>query len=328
MREDGGFEGNGQTLRILSRHENFSENAGANLSRRTLLGVLKYPASYTSVKSPLLNACLFPDTTAIKIIDKKKSKPPKCYLDGEDDIVNWILDPVSAEEMKLFKELESKPGKHAKTIHKSLDCSIMDIADDIAYGVHDLEDAIALKLISEKSFREKIQEDVCQCFLVTIGSSGSTAQNDKYEQMVNKLFGDSNSRKHYISKLVHHFVSSIKLEEINTFSEPLLRYRATMYELPRIFLDAFQSLVVQDVITSPSVQHLEFKGQTMVVAVFEAINADPERLLPRENLSLFNKPDGGARAICDYVAGMTDNYLLRTYERLFSPRMGSVFDKL
>ena len=37
----GGFEGNGQTLRILSRLKNFSKGAGANLTRRSLLGVLK-----------------------------------------------------------------------------------------------------------------------------------------------------------------------------------------------------------------------------------------------------------------------------------------------
>lgn len=44
MRDAGGFEGNGQTLRLLARLENFSAGAGANLSRRSMLGVLKYPA--------------------------------------------------------------------------------------------------------------------------------------------------------------------------------------------------------------------------------------------------------------------------------------------
>jgi len=32
--------------------------------------------------------------------------------------------------------------------------------------------------------------------------------------------------------------------------------------------------------------------------------------------------------VCDYVASMTDSALLKTYERLFAPRMGSVFDRL
>jgi hypothetical protein len=39
-------------------------------------------------------------------------------------------------------------------------------------------------------------------------------------------------------------------------------------------------------------------------------------------------PKKDVRVICDHVAGMTDDFLLKTYDRLFSPRMGSVFDKL
>ncbi len=89
-----------------------------------------------------------------------------------------------------------------------------------------------------------------------------------------------------------------------------------------------QDFVVREVITSPAVQHLEFKGQGMVVAVFEAMQADPERLLPCEQLAKFSATGGDHRVICDYVAAMTDTHLLETYERLFAPRMGSVFDRL
>ena len=41
-----------------------------------------------------------------------------------------------------FKKVRSNPAEFLKTQFKSLDCSIMELADDIAYGVHDLEDAI------------------------------------------------------------------------------------------------------------------------------------------------------------------------------------------
>jgi dGTPase len=34
------------------------------------------------------------------------------------------------------------------------------------------------------------------------------------------------------------------------------------------------------------------------------------------------------RVICDYIAGMTDEYATRIYERLFVPRQGSVFERL
>jgi dGTPase len=34
------------------------------------------------------------------------------------------------------------------------------------------------------------------------------------------------------------------------------------------------------------------------------------------------------RVICDYIAGMTDEYATRMYERLFMPRQGAVFQRL
>jgi dGTPase len=66
----------------------------------------------------------------------------------------------------------------------------------------------------------------------------------------------------------------------------------------------------------------------MVVAVFEALKSEPYRLLPADTRRIFDQQGGNIRVVCDHVAGMTDAFLLRTYERLFSPRMGSVFDKL
>lgn len=49
MREHGGFEGNGQTLRILARNEAHTPDHGLDMTRRTLLGILKYPVNYTSL---------------------------------------------------------------------------------------------------------------------------------------------------------------------------------------------------------------------------------------------------------------------------------------
>ncbi|MGR3621522.1 hypothetical protein [Pseudophaeobacter sp.] len=71
-----------------------------------------------------------------------------------------------------------------------------------------------------------------------------------------------------------------------------------------------------------------FKGQSMVVSVFEALQSDPKRLLPTDTFEKYEAESDGLRVICDFVAGMTDAYLLKTYERLFAPRLGSVFDKL
>jgi dGTPase len=325
----GGFEGNGQTLRILSRLENFSENAGANLTRRTLLGVLKYPVAYSSARNTALVPKLMKGPSTLRIIDVLSSMPPKCYMNSEGDVVTWILDPLSPADRDGFQKFEQKDGKHNKPKHKSLDCSIMDAADDIAYGVHDLEDAIALKLITEAQFREAVSENSSSSFLDVLKAKyPEESANDVYGHMVEGLFGDSGSRKRFVSRLVHHFMTAMEYLEYEQFSEPMIRYRATMKALQRKFLDALQDLVSKCVIKSPGVQHLEFKGQSMVVAVFEAMQSDPVRLLPGDALARFMKSSGDLRIICDFVAGMTDSYLLRTYERLFSPRMGSVFDHL
>lgn len=322
-----GFEGNGQTLRILSKLETFSANAGANLCRRTLLAVLKYPAPFSRVRNENAVPSLMALPTALKLLDVKSCKPPKCYMDSEQDVVDWILEPLTSSDRNLFGEVEREaPDKHGKPKHKSLDCSIMDAADDIAYGVHDLEDAIALGLVGKEAFADAL-EGKCPSFLDALKAKYPTeSANDVYAHMIDGLFGETGTRKRFVGRLVHHFITAVEIEERSEFEHPLLRYRVRLHRPQRALLNELQKFVVQHVISSPEVQHLEFKGQGMVVSVFEAMQSDPQRLLPRDELRRFEKH--GLRAVCDYVAGMTDGHLLKTYERLFSPRMGSVFDRL
>mgnify|MGYP001166026665 FL=1 len=328
MRGAGGFEGNGQTLRILARLENFSAGAGANLSRRTMLGVLKYPVAFSRIANPGVAPALLAGPSTIKIIDGRASKPPKCYLDSEQDVVDWILQPLSHPDREAFQAFAAQEGKHGKPRHKALDCSIMDAADDIAYGVHDLEDAIALDLVTRERFAAALQ-DKCPSFLDALKAKyPGESDNDVFAQMVDGLFGGPASRKRFIGRLVHHFLTAVEFVERPEFAEPFLRWGVAVASPQREFLDVLQGFVVDEVITSPAVQHLEFKGQGMVVAVFEAMQADPARLLPREELAKYEVAGGDLRVICDFVAAMTDTHLLKTYERLFSPRMGSVFDRL
>ncbi|MFC3714301.1 anti-phage deoxyguanosine triphosphatase [Sphingoaurantiacus capsulatus] len=331
MRDHGGFEGNGQTLRILTKLEKFSADNGANLTRRTLLGGLKYPIPFSRAANPELLPRLDPSPTAISLIDRKASKPPKAYLDCDQEAVDWILSPLSPGDRNRFIEMKMQAGKHGKSLHKSFDCTIMDLADDIAFGVHDLEDALALRLINEAEFRRFVPENRCSDFLDKLAEKSrkkGEPVNNQYERMVTALFGDGNSRKHFISQLVGHFVTHCRLATNEEFEEPLLRYRAIMDAGPSEFLAALQEAVRETVILSPSVQHLEFKGQKMVVSVFEALASEPRLFLPGDTRKRYEASDQPMRVICDHISGMTDHFLLKTYERLFSPRMGSVFDRL
>src|SRR3546814_15937382 len=80
------------------------------------------------------------------MLDRTAHKPPKCYMDCEQDVVDWIYEPLSeADRVRIFANKA-----------KSLDCTFMDLADDIAYGVHALEDAISLGLASTEQMLEDI----------------------------------------------------------------------------------------------------------------------------------------------------------------------------
>lgn len=303
MRDAGGFEGNGQTLRLLSRPLDAAPEPGVNLTRRSLLGVLKYPSGWSQLSrhAPDLRQGL----AVVQVIDTRASTPPKCYLDTESALVDWMLAPLSAADRDRFTQFQESDGNHAKTLHKSLDCSIMDVADDIAYGVHDLEDAIALGLVSAEAFRSEVAAS---------------------DEMAARLFGPPAARKQAVGALVHDLIASIRLREVAGFQAPLLRYRIALAPEPAALLRQLKGFILKHVIRSAGVQQLEFKGQTMVVALFEALRSDPERLLPEAWRQRHARD--GLRAICDHVAAMTDASLLRSYERLFAPRMGSVFDRL
>jgi dGTPase len=205
----------------------------------------------------------------------------------------------------------------------------MDLADDIAFGVHDLEDALALRLIDEADFRTHVPDDRCAGFLDHLKARYSSEfGNDVYGGFVAALFGEGGRRKRVIGRMVHHLITNCTMAEADGLSEPLIRYRAIMNDGPATFLRALKDVVRNLVILSPSVQQLEFKGQTMVVAVFEALSSDPRAFLPRDTYRRWERSETPARVICDHIAGMTDVFLLKTYERLFAPRMGSVFDRL
>jgi dGTPase len=331
MRDHGGFEANGQSLRILSKLENYSRNHGANLARRTLLGILKYPVPYSAVYNKKLKPALLAGTETIKVLDTDSSTPPKCYMDSEHDVVDWILQPLSKSDRKLLTSVHKQSTKdHLKSAYKSLDCSIMDIADDIAYGIHDLEDAVAMNLITREVFIQYLPYETCTVFLDYLCQtypSEFTTSRDAYENgLLKRLFGTS--RKRWIGRLVHFFISRTIPTENMAFHEPLLRYNVTLPAAVMDLLRAFKTLILRELIKTPRVQQLEFKGQKMILSVFEAFSAEPERLLPHDTYLDYERATDKPRIICDYVAGMTNAHLLRTYDRLFSPRMGSIFDKL
>ncbi|TJZ82027.1 anti-phage deoxyguanosine triphosphatase [Paracoccus hibiscisoli] len=359
----GGFEGNGQTLRIVTKLEKYAEGHGMNLTRRAVLGVLKYPAPFSQVVDwDLSGGKPTPDrkTEVKRISDLRHDryqaripdssifvacdfKPPKCYLDSEheDVVLLWVAKDLP--EWTSFSEVfpKPKPNRHKRTKFKSLDTSIMELADDIAYGVHDLEDAIGVRLITRHGFTDWFEHN----------ESGLKRQarlqplldalfEGNFDLFTASLFDNGTpDRKRAIGRMVGYFVENTVFRDANPqFLEPLFRYQATfksegggLESDVESSLGVLQGLLVDLVIKTPAVQQLEFKGQTIVCKLFEAFATDPKRLLGPRDYERTIQGGGDTstpRVICDYIAGMTDDYATNRYQQLFAPRDGSVFDRL
>lgn len=315
MRNNAGFEGNAQTLRICTKLGEYSDGNGLNLTRRTLLGIIKYPCFYSDV----VNAKIYNDSKGLNL---DSYKPPKCIFDCDKEHVDWILQPFTNDRKTFMSPSNPIEGKHKKPLYKSFDASIMEIADDIAYGVHDLEDAIALGLVSERKWLTEVVARLKD-------SLRKAPMSDKIDEYTKLLFsGENKTRKKAISQLVNYFVTNVEVNKQDILSHNLLDYQA---EFPKIVgeeLDILKEFVVNNVIKTPEVQTLEYKGQQMVLKLFDTIANNPSRLLPKKYFEKYNNEGCNLRVICDYLAGTTDDYATRLYHKIFTPSSGSIFDKL
>ena len=319
MREHGGFEANGQTLRILARLGEYSPTDGLDLTRRAMLGTIKYPAPYSQVcryDREQRSLDLPDDTTAWLNIDHWA--PPKCIYDTEADVLDWLLAPFSKDDRRRFLGLSKPATGHLKTRHKPFDTSIMELADDIAYGVHDLEDALALGLVNEQAWKETVVK--------AIDAMDANPLKDRLDDYDEGLFsGSHKQRKRAISRLVHYFIHSTCVTQNTDFEHPLLRLQATMDPTAYRILILIKDFVMQHVILRPELQMLQYKGQQVVVRIFEIFAANPARLLPRAVQE--SHEEQGMRAIADYLSSMTDVSAGKLYHKLLSPTSGSIFDR-
>lgn len=319
MREHGGFEGNAQTFRIVTLLEPYTEHFGMNLSRRTLLGLLKYPALISNTRATEQPA----DVSNFRHLRAKDWHPAKGVYNDDSDTFDWALGLLSTHDRSLFRQMRherTNKTKHLKTRFKSLDCSIMELADDIAYGVHDLEDAIVMGIVTREQWHEAVASKLADC--------GEPWLEERIGKLSEQLFGTHHQRKDAIGAMVNALLTSIHIAPaiqngIDSFDEPLLQWNAILSEPMERVLEVLKQFVSDYVVKKPEIQLLEYKGQQLVMELFEAFASDPERLLPantRERWELaVNNGENAHRIIADYISGMTDGFAQRLYSSLFQP---------
>ncbi len=324
MADYGGFEGNGQTLRILTRLGEYSDGYGYDLCRRALLAVLKYPVLFSEVAPD------YPARSEHPPRNLTPWHPPKCIHDDEAAVRDWLLAPFSAADRALFttpQEVEKIEAgiriRGLRSVHKSLDCSLMELADDIAYGVHDLEDALAVGLLSPQKVAADLEAELR---LVAQLEVRKGREPDYYQRRM--ASGEPRLLKQAITNLVHVLVTQTDPVRLGLFEHPLLDVRMRLRPEAESVLKRLKGYVFDEVIAQPRIRTLEYKGQQIITELFEAFRDNPRDLLPRPVSARIEAGSAQSlhRVVCDYIASMSDGEATAIYQRLFLPGNGSIFE--
>jgi len=192
----------------------------------------------------------------------------------------------------------------------SLEAQLTNLADEIAYNSHDIDDGLRSGLISieqleQVDFFARLWRDVQQAFP---GLSGRRAIYETLRRLITALADDliatSGSR---IADAAPKNIEDVRK------APPLIRFsdgmRKDATELKR-FLHA-------NLYRHYKVNRMRVKASRIVRELFDAFMNDPV-LLPPDYQDKPGDVHKQARKIADYIAGMTDRYAIREHRRLFS----------
>lgn len=352
MKDLGGFEGNAQTLRILSRLEkkvripnaiklDFDSDwrKGLNLCMRSLASILKYdkpiPQS-RGASDPLAKGYYTCDAELVR------------------EIKSSVLDGYALDAREPFKTIE---------------CGIMDIADDIAYSTYDLEDSLKAAFVSPLDLLSPPREVVTVVaheVTKTLRKVESPSASFTIGDVLNTLAGLVANISPEVKVDTGHVITREELlrrdRELISMSKELQKNGYARIGLTSELIDKFVSGISLDIhsgcralsgvkveptvlrqietlkhfnfaftIMSPRVRLTAYRGHEIVTTVFNALMDDGHQgaeLLPEDVHELWKAADDKkvkARVVCDFIAGMTDQYAVEFYARLQSETARSIF---
>jgi len=346
MKLHGGFEGNAQTIRILTRLEKKEietlpivnkgkdTRTGLNLTYRSIASVLKYD-------------------NVIPVRRASTSNVEKGYYQTEASLVAEIRSKISPG---------CRPGKF-----KTIECSIMDVADDIAYSTYDLEDAFKAGFLSpismaaaDNRLKQRIADVVnkkmyanypkalCDSEALTIDGVDRIVLSmmkelfQPSEELFNRMQKTNMSneelsyalsaevsaasttlqeegryRNEFTSRLVYAFMSNIEFKwnaQTPTLSSVGLSL-GTFQAIEVLKRFAYEALVM-----SNRFKMADRRGREIIEHIFKTLSQPGgEKLLPQDIRSTYeasNKKGWRLRTVCDFISSMTDRYCVEFYSRL------------
>lgn len=298
MQPYGGFEGNAQTLRILTQTLFSEGRSGMNPTRALLDGVLKYKTLLSEAPN---------------------SKHHYLYDDQEP----WLDFAMGHQAFPA----ELIPGD-VRNGFRSLECQIMDWADDTAYSLNDLADGIHAGFITPSKVERwaSEQETLSAEDTADIEFLCKAMREGRVEGRLNRLIGEC-IRNTRLVPAANFLSQSTRRHQLALEIDPRQRRRADLHK--KIALDL--------VFLSPQLQQLDHKANFILTRLFEVLRdryiekADCRglHLLPTSLEKEIQQAEGvqqRARLVCDWIANMTDHFAFRTYRRLFDADFGSITD--
>jgi len=193
----------------------------------------------------------------------------------------------------------------------TLETQVVDIADEIAYDNHDIDDGLASGLLDEK------------------GLLGLSLWKDALSDIKNKFTNLSKKIERYqiirslIDKQIKDLVEtsennlktiSIKnVSDVKRYPKKLISFSRGIQEKRAYLRDFLRKYLYRNF----RVIRMSDKARRFIEKLFDVYLKKPEQLPPIDHEKI--KKYGLHRAICDYIAGMTDRYALDEYKKLFDP---------
>jgi dGTPase len=288
-RDIGGFEGNAQTLRLLTRLEPKRTHAdgrpaGLNLTRASLDASTKYP--WARGEAATLKFGVYAD-------------------DGE--VFTWLRQGAPPQTPQ----------------RRCLEAQVMDWADDVAYSVHDVEDGVASGRIDPRALRsvpevEAVVAVAADLYAPDLEPAELAAAHDRLlagGSIPTSFDGsrtDLAALKDMTSRLIGHLLAAVEdATRARHGAGPLTRYRADLV-IPsgiRAECAVLKAVAAHFVMSGPERQLVMSDQREVVRELVQAVLAKPhERLDPLYRADFEQAPDDAAalRAVIDQVASWTD----------------------
>jgi len=191
----------------------------------------------------------------------------------------------------------------------SLEAQLTNLADEIAYNNHDIDDGLRSGLLTMKQMEEvelfaRLRRQVEQQYP---GLAGRRALYETIRLMITAMTADlvETSRQRILD------VNPRNIDDVRA-GPPLIRFSDTM----RAETTALKRFLYANLYRHFQVNRMRVKASRIVRELFQAFLDDPV-LLPND-YQVEGDPIRQARKIADYIAGMTDRYAIREHRRIFS----------